>query len=101
MQGELTIECMIDRSGQVTATKVIASGAGLTAQGQAILGRAAMNNIREWRFQADSDVSPPGVARVLYKFRLEDKLSRRRTTRFEFEFPNVAFVTSQYMPLMP
>ncbi len=47
--------------------------------------------------------SPAGpteqAPRIVYSFRLEDKSSRTRTTRFEFEFPNLVFVTSQYMPL--
>jgi hypothetical protein len=60
-----------------------------------------MENVKKWQFQKSDETSPTTVAQIIYKFRLEDKQSRRRTTRFIFELPNVVSVTSQYMPLMP
>ncbi|SRR5712692_5386760 len=97
MQGEIVVECAVDTEGRVTTARVVRADQAMTNQDRSLLGTAAMENVKQWRFQKGSD---PTTVQVVYRFSLEDQPTRRRTTRFVFEFPNTVYVSSQYMSLV-
>ena len=98
LQGDIYVDCTLDANGYVSSAKVVRSD-GMTAQGRSILGGAAVENVKQWRFQRSTGAPQNTSAiQIVYRFRLENVSTRRRTTQCVFELPNVVYVTSQYMP---
>ena len=101
MGGEVLVESTLDYAGNVVSARVLpGSGTGLD-QVRAVLGKAAVENVKQWRFEKGTEATASSTVHVVYRFKLENVEARKRTTHFVFEFPNVVYVTSSYIPLTP
>ncbi len=95
VQGVVSVECVIDQGGRVTSAKAVS--------GNALLAKAALENIREWAFQEGTQgISAEATQTVVYRFVLEGEVPKNNipTTKFVFEVPNKASVISQEVHVM-
>src|SRR4051812_17918646 len=64
--GPVEIECMLADDGSVSSAKI--------RSGSALLGRAVLERIGEWRFRASSSAAPksPAAVTLTFTFQLEE-----------------------------
>jgi TonB family protein len=99
MRGEILVDCTLNSSGQVVDERVVES-VGMGGQARLVLGRAVVENVREWRFQrAPGSASAALQVRLRYTFTLDNETRAKRTTRFIFEYPDHVYVISSSMSL--
>lgn len=95
IQGTVRLKVTLDKSGTVTRAD--------TVSGPSVLAIAALENIRHWRFSAPCEGAHPipQTIEFTYIFRLKGEVQTRPRTRFRYEQPYKAIVTSERTHWMP
>jgi TonB family protein len=100
MQGTVKVKCVIGIDGSVKSTEIVESIAATPQQAsvRGILGKAAEENARQWKFlksTGDPNIQVSNSVVLSYVFSLRGETRGRAQTEFVFEAPNTVLITSQ------
>lgn len=101
MQGTVKVKCVIGTDGSITSTEIIEIIAAPPQQQgsvRGILGKAAQENARQWKFlRSTSNPNAQAADSIVlsYVFTLRGETRDRARTEFVFDAPNTVLITSQ------
>jgi TonB family protein len=94
ISGIVIVECQVAEDGAVSAVEI--------KSGHPVLGKAALENAKTWRFKRSGSVDEPSTVQLTFEFRLEGLCTTQCCNqKLLFRYPDRILVTAPSMLVQP
>ena len=100
-EGTVRVQCSIAKDGSVSSADIVfVSGPKPAARD--LLGKAAVENAKKWRFKKTKEAGTALDSAVLtYTFQLKGHSGTNPRSEFVYEYPGSVLITSEELSLSP